>query len=66
MHVKIDVVLVKHYARPLDALETLIWVADEAMMASVQLQHPKNDSLLHVLALGAPVKLLLLRGAAPH
>jgi hypothetical protein len=55
------VVLVKHYARPLDALETLIWVADEAMMASVQLQHPKNDSQLHVLALGAPVKLLLLR-----
>ena len=34
-----------------------IWVADEAMMASVQLQHPKNGLLLHVLALGAPVKL---------
>ena len=60
MHVKIDVVLVKHYARPLDAFETLIWVADEAMIASIQLQHPKNDSLLHVLTFGALIKRLLL------
>lgn len=43
MHLKIDLRSVElPYARPLDTLETLIWMADEAMMASIQLEHPQQ------------------------